>query len=193
MAGREDWIINGFQFGSEKDAKQAKSEELKIQKLEEKMDYQNPQMVLMVYKKAIENRIFKTPVGYEYLKELQKTIGKSSRLQEEVPPIPVNQVYSLRDSTAPVIEKVKASQKPQKPQKPKKEKQEFFTRKTSICWNVILVILVLVMFYISTTGSKPTILNYEKALQNRYAVWEQELEQRESEIREKERAILAEE
>ena len=31
MAGREDWIINGFQFGSEKDANQAKSEELKIQ------------------------------------------------------------------------------------------------------------------------------------------------------------------
>lgn len=190
MAGREDWIINGFQFGSEKDAQQAKSEELKIQKLEEKMDYKNPNMVLMVYKKAIENRIFKTPVGYEYLKELQKTIKKTPRLQEEVPPIPINQVYSLRDSTAPVIEKVKGTQKPKKP---KKEKQEFFTRKTSICWNIILVILVLVMFYISTTGSKPTILNYEKAIQNRYAAWEQELEQRENVIREKERAILSEE
>lgn len=190
MAGREDWIINGFQFGSEKDAKQAKGEELKIQKLEEKMDYKNPQMVLMVYKKAIENRIFKTPVGYEYLKGLQKAIEKSPRIQEEIPPIPVNQVYSLRDSTAPVVEKVKASQKPKKP---KKEKQEFFTRRTSIIWNVILVILVVVMFYISTTGSKPTVLNYEKALQNRYAQWEQELEQRESELREKERAILSEE
>ena len=189
MAGREGWIINGFQFGSEKDANQAKSEELKIQKLEEKMDYQNPQMVLMVYKKAIENRIFKTPVGYEYLKELQKAIGKNSRLQKEIPPIPVNQVYNLRDSAAPVIERVKASQQPKKP---KKEKQEFFTRKTSIIWNVILAILVLVMFYISTTGSKPTVLNYEKALQNRYAQWEQELEQRESEVREKERAILSE-
>ena len=48
------------------------------------------------------------------------------------------------------------------------------------------------MFYISTTGSKPTVLNYEKALQNRYAQWEQELEQRESELREKERAFLSE-
>ena len=189
MAGREDWIINGFQFGSEKDVNQAKSEKLKIQKLEEKMDYENPQMVLMVYKKAIENRIFKTPIGYEYLKELQKTIGKNSRLQKEIPPIPVNQVYHLRDSTAPVVEKVKASQKPKKP---KKEKQEFFTRKTSIIWNIILAILVIVMFYISTTGSKPTVLNYEKALQNRYAQWEQELEQRESELREKEKAFLSE-
>ena len=71
-----------------------------------------------------------------------------------------------------------------------KPKQEFFTRKTSILVNVILVILIGVMFYISTTGSTPTVLNYEKALQNRYATWEQELEQRESEIREKEKELL---
>ena len=77
MAGREDWTINGFQFGSEKDAKQAKSEELKIQMLEEKMDYKNPQMVMMVYKKAIDDRIFKTPVGYDYLKQLQKRLKEN--------------------------------------------------------------------------------------------------------------------
>ena len=41
------------------------------------MDYRNPQMMLMVYKKAIENRIFKTPVGYEYLKQLQTTLKQS--------------------------------------------------------------------------------------------------------------------
>lgn len=190
MTGRENWTINGFQFGSEKDAKQAKSEELKIKKLEDKMDYHNPQMVFMVYKKAIENRIFKTPVGYEYLKQLQKTLEQSPLIREEVPPIPVNQVYNLRDSTAPAVEKVKGTQKPKKP---KKEKQEFFTKKTSICFNIVLILLVGVMFFISTTGSRPTILNYEKALQNRYAAWEQELEQKEIKLREKEKAILSEE
>ena len=190
MTGREEWTIEGFQFGSEKDAKQAKGEELKIQKLEDKMDYRNPHMVFMVYQKAIENRIFKTPVGYEYLKSLQKTLKESPLIREEVPPIPVNQVYNLRDSTNPVIEKVKGTNKPKKQPK---VKQEFFTRKTSICVNVILAILVIVMFCISMTGSRPTILNYEKAIQNKYAAWEQELEQRESELREKERAMLSEE
>lgn len=190
MAEKEEWTVSGFQFGSEKDAKQAKGEELKIQKLEEKMDYHNPQMVFMVYKKAIENRIFKTPVGYEYLKQLQKTLKESPLIREEVLPIPVNQVYNLRDSTAPVIEKVKGTKKPKKPPK---VKQEFFTRKTSICMNIILVLLIGVMMFITTTGTRPNILNYEKVLQNRYAAWEQELEQRESELREKEREILSEE
>ena len=49
------------------------------------------------------------------------------------------------------------------------------------------------MFIISTTGSRPTILNYEKAIQNRYATWEQELNDRESAVREKERELMLDE
>jgi flagellar capping protein FliD len=39
-------------------------------------------------------------------------------------------------------------------------------------------------------GSTPNILNYEKALQNRYAEWNQELSDREEAIREKEKELL---
>lgn len=190
MADRKEWIVSGFQFGSQKDAVQAKGEELKIQKLEEKMDYRNPHMVYMVYHKAIENRIFKTPVGYEYLRKLQKYLQDNPLIREPVQDIPVYSVYNMRDSTAPAVEKIKAGPKPKK-KEPKKQK-EFFTRTTSICLNVILAVLVIVMFYISTTGSKPTVLNYEKAIQNRYASWEQELTQREEAVREKERELMIE-
>ena len=33
MADKEEWIVDGYQFGSAKDATQAKAELLKIQKL----------------------------------------------------------------------------------------------------------------------------------------------------------------
>lgn len=190
MADKEEWIVDGYQFGSAKDATQAKAELLKIQKLEDKMDYRNPHMVYMVYHKAIENRIFKTPIGYEYLRKLQKHLKENPLIREPVQDVPVNNVYSLRDSTNPAVEKVRASAKP-KP-KPKKNK-EFFSRTTSICLNIVLSILVIVMFVISTTGSRPTILNYEKALQNRYASWEQELNDRENAVREKERQLMLDE
>lgn len=187
MAQREDWIVDGYEFGSAKDAAQAKAELLKIQKLEDKMDYRNPHMVYAVYHKAIENRIFKTPIGYDYLRKLQKHLRENPLIREPVQDIPVNNVYSLRDSTNPAVEKVRASAKP-KP-KPEKKKKEFFSRSTSILVNIVLAILVAVMFYISTTGDRPTILNYERALQNRYASWEQELNDRESAVREKERQL----
>ena len=51
---------------------------------------------------------------------------------------------------------------------------------------LLLAIAVLFMFYVALSSDKPNILNYEKALQNKYASWEQDLTQREHVVREKE-------
>ncbi|MDE7478161.1 MAG: hypothetical protein K2M91_09465 [Lachnospiraceae bacterium] len=186
MADKTDWVVNGFQFGTLKDAELAQSEKQRIERLEEKLDYQNYEMVSAVYKKAINNRVFKTPVGYDFLKRLQGILQDNPLQDEEVANIPVYGVYSMRESANPTIEKIQASRKPVKP----KPKQEFFSRKTSILVNIGLLALVIVMFVISTTGSKPTVLNYEKVLQNRYAEWEQQLSDREQVVREKEKELL---
>ena len=187
MAGRSDWIIEGFQFGTEADANQARSEKERIEKIEEKIDYNNPQMVSVVYKKAIDNRTFKTPVGYWFLKKL-KNILEDNELDEEIPNIPVYGVYSLRERANYVSEKVKPSEKRQRTLLEKTQAE----KKISIGINIALVILVVAMFYISYTGSNPTIINYENAIQNKYSKWEQELSQRESLVREKEKDLLEE-
>ena len=187
MAGRTDWVVEGFQFGTEIDANQAKNEKERIDKLEEKMDYDNPQMISAVYKKAIDNRTFKTPVGYVFLKRLQNIL-MDNELGEEVPNIPVYGVYSMRERASQVSERVKPSEKKQKTLLEKMQTQ----KRLSIGINVALVVLIIAMFYISFTGTNPTILNYENALQNKYSQWEQELIQRESVIREKERELLEE-
>lgn len=186
MADKTDWVVNGFQFGTLRDAELAQNEQLRIERLEEKLDYQNYEMVNAVYKKAINNRVFRTPVGYDFLKRLQGILQADPLPDEEVANIPVYGVYSMRESANPAIEKIQASRKPVKV----KQKQEFFSRKTSILVNIGLLILVIVMFVISTTGSKPTVLNYEKVLQNRYAEWERQLSDREQVIREKEKELL---
>jgi hypothetical protein len=46
------------------------------------------------------------------------------------------------------------------------------------------------MFYISFTSSNPNVLNYERAVQNKYSQWEQELSDREAVIRDKEKELL---
>lgn len=184
MADKTDWVVEGFRFATEADASLAKNEQLRIERLESKLDYDNPQLVYAVYKKAIENRVFKTPVGYDFLKRLQNELKEDPTMTEEIDDIPVYGVYSLRESANPTVEKVKASTKRVKP------KQETFSKRTLIIVNIGLVILVILMFFISTTGSNPTVLNYEKALQNRYSEWEEELTEREQIIREKEKELL---
>ena len=56
----------------------------------------------------------------------------------------------------------------------------------SLLVNIILAILVLAMFGITLKSDNPNILNYRKAIINEYAAWEQELTEREEQIRQKE-------
>ena len=187
MADKTEWVVDGFQFGTQQDAELAQNEWLRIERLEEKLDYQNYEMVEAVYKKALNNRVFKTPVGYDFLKRLQRILQENPLPGEEIANIPVYGVYSMRESASQTVERIQASRKPAKKEKPK---QEFFSRKTSILINIGLLALVIVMFVISTTSSNPTVLNYESVLQNRYSEWEQQLSDREQVIREKERELL---
>lgn len=187
MAEKADWVVDGFQFGTQQDAELAQTELLRIERLEEKLDYQNYEMVRAVYKKALNNRVFKTPVGYDFLKKLRGILQEDPMQDEEIDNIPVYGVYSMRESASQTMERIQASRRPVKKEMPK---QEFFSRKTSILVNIGLLALVIVMFVISTTSSKPTVLNYERVLQNRYAEWEQQLSEREQVIREKERELL---
>ena len=47
-------------------------EDMKIEYLEARIDYSRPEVILQIYENAIQERIFKTPVGLFYLKLLGK-------------------------------------------------------------------------------------------------------------------------
>lgn len=176
-------IVGGYCFGTAQDAEMARQEEKKIEYLESHMDYGKTENILLVYKKAIESRIFNTPIGWEYLKKIQNELNRRDDLKEEVPPIGLYTVFAHR--VADEI-KVPASRIPQK-----KEKRD--ARKgmiASVIINVMLAAAVAAMFYIALTSDNPNILNYENNLQNKYAQWEQELTERENTVREKERNLM---
>lgn len=189
MADKTDWVVDGFQFGTDNDARLAKNEQIRIRNLEAKLDYNNTNMVYAVYKKAIENRVFKTPVGYDFLKKLQCCLNNATGFDGDIYDIPVQGVYSFRESTAPAVERVKASAKKKK-ERPKRDK-EFFTKRILLCANAVLAALVVLLFLIAYKGSSnPNVLNYEKAVKDRYAYWEQQLTEREQAVREKERELM---
>ena len=79
-----------------------------------------------------------------------------------------------------------------KPKQPEKVKERYvnidYKNRYRIMRGIAVVLLVCVaaMFAISATVGSPTILNYEQELINRYAEWEQELNEREAWITERE-------
>lgn len=180
--GDKTQTVGGYVFYTEKDAQLARAEEHKIKYLEERIDYNMPDSIKYIYEKAIQERIFKTPVGLQYLKHLQDFLLEQPGIEtESVPAIPLYVTFDseLRGQTSPARQRVKsAGQNDQD-----KRKSAFIV---SVFSNVLLAIAICAMFYISLKSDQPNIFNYERALLDKYASWQQELTEREQAVRDKE-------
>jgi len=67
----EEFIVGGYRFATIADAETARMEEKKVDNLERNLDYRQPQNMLLVYNKALDNRVFLTPIGFAYLQKMQ--------------------------------------------------------------------------------------------------------------------------
>lgn len=174
-------IVSGFAFYSEKDAALAEQERQKIAYLDKRIDRTDLESVLAIYKKALEDRVFRTPVGLEYLRELQGELKeRQDELGEEIPPIPLwTNFADIREKTAPARRRIRPN--------PKEDKNTTF--RLSLIMNIVMIVAIIAMFVITLNSDQPNILNYERNLQDKYATWEQELTQREQTVREKEREL----
>lgn len=184
MNFRQDNVVEGFSFFTERDAALAVQEQKKIEYLETRVNYHNPTSILNIYQKAIKEHIFKTPVGLQYLRHLQEYLqGRTEIDADSIPPIPLYKNYDgeFREKSSPARSRIVPA-----------KKKKSIALPMSVMLNVVLVIAVIAMFVITLTSDQPNVLNYERALTNRYASWEQELTEREQAVREKERELKLE-
>lgn len=182
----QPYNVDGYNFYTEKDVKLAELEHKKIEYLKEKMDYSDPYSILKVYDRAVSERIFKTPIGIDFLREIQIFLTECPEIpNENITAIPLLAVYDneVREHSSPARKHVKPSSK-KSYKDPKKQ-----ALLISVMINIVLFIAVLAMFVITLNSDQPNILNYEKAITNKYASWEQQLTEREKVIREKEREL----
>ena len=73
--------------------------------------------------------------------------------------------------------------------KKKEEAKKADKYKISVIINILLGIGILIMFWVATASDVPNILNYKRALEDKYATWEAELDERESVVRQKEKEL----
>lgn len=172
----------GFSFYTEKDGKLAEAEQRKIEYLEARIDYTRPESILHVYDKTIQEQLFKTPIGLLYLKKLQDFLLKQPTIDPaRVKAIPLYETYTDPRASSDVDKPT-----PKAVRKQEREKARF---QISVVLNILLALAICAMFVISFVSDHPNIYNYERALQDRYASWEQDLTAREQAVRDKEREL----
>ena len=171
----------GYEFACLDDAILAQSEIKKINYLKEHLDQGDAHTVKALYDKAIDEKFFKTPVGIGFLTEMREyLIDTLDYAEDEVRAIPL---YMFYDTTAAKNTETKADKKPEK----KKERVGLLF--LSVVFNIALLIGVGIMFWIAMNTNHPNILNYEAAITNRYAAWDQELTERERAVKQAEREL----
>lgn len=178
-----NFIVEGFEFLSEIDAQKAAMDQSKIKLLKARANAVRPNDIKAVYEKAIENKIFKTPVGWIYLSMLREKLLESGFTNEDIIPIPIP-VTMTRHSA---IENLSVKQRI-KPE-PKDKGRLSFGQVFSVILNVVLFILVILMFVVAFTSENDNILNYKRNVTNKYASWEEDLKQREKNVREAEKKL----
>ncbi len=177
----EDAVIDGFYFADRDMREEARKEAEGVRYMRARVDLQQPERVLQIYRKVVNQGMFRTQAGYAYLRELQEYLKASPGISEEdVPPVPVRPALP-REAARPAEE-------PREAPRPDDVRTRRALR-VSLLANFVAVAAIIVMFAIAMSSSNPTVLNYEKALVDRYSTWQQELEEREAAVREKERAL----
>ncbi|MCR5671061.1 MAG: hypothetical protein K6G10_08655 [Butyrivibrio sp.] len=176
-----NFIIGGYEFLTESDAQKASMDISKIRVLESRTANCKPSDLKAVYEKAIENRIFKTPIGWEYLRGLRKRLIDAGYNEEDLLPIPLGISVSRRSA----LEGLTVAQRI----KPEKKGNPEFKRVFPIVLSAVLFLMVIFMFVVALIGENDNILNYKRNITNRYAGWEQDLTERERAVRAAEKRL----
>lgn len=178
---KEQYTVNGFLFGDKADVEIANQELSAMQFIEKKIEGKSAETILAVYQAALEKKMFRTPVGYSYLRELQKRILRGGIDKDRIPPISLYQVFN---------DAYKITERPKRITSIKKEKNpDRKLMRISIWANIIMIVVIIMLFVITVTGENANVVNYRNAITNEFAAWEEELNDREQAVREKEREL----
>ena len=167
--------VDGYVFENMQDYEDALKEKEGIKYLNRQIDLNDSAKTYAVYKEILDKKIFRTPVGIQYMNRLRQSLIQSG--MSDVPCIPVSRV----------TEKKAGDRELKKLSEKYKKKKEHL--RTSLIFNIVLAIMIVSMFIISATSNNPTIINYREKIEDRYSQWDTQLKDKEKELREREKAI----
>ena len=251
MADKE-YVLDGIKFLSESEYRDAKKEYEGIRYIMQKNDMSDGQVVLSLYNRFVQKRVFRTPIGHRFLKEMQEKLLRSPDIDKsQVLKLPVYElgedarengntakaeqttkaaaavktenagsrssegrsgegksspdrsspdrssrnksVRSASDASARRSVQRTAFEERQADRRKLSVREEKLRNKYkfSVFLNWVLVLMIAAMAYITLKSDHVNILNYEIKLLDKYSVWADELQLKESRLTEWENELKA--
>lgn len=174
--------VDGYLFEDDETRKEAQNEVEGVEYLRKRTNFSNPQNVLNIYHTVIEKKLFKTPIGYEFLRELQDFLYSSEAIDDNViEPIPVFVKKTKRQKIKFKFPQVKHVVDKTSP---------YYGRFINmIVINVILILFLIMFIVISNNSKNLNIINYKARIDAEYMDKEDNLAKWEADLTKREKAI----
>lgn len=179
----EKQIIDGYSFASSRDVKMAIKEKNAIEKIKDSINIQNTESVYETYNKLVAKCYFVTPVGMSFLHDMRDYL-KQFYKEEELKPI------TVVDKSPKVEEDIKLELNYRQLEKLKQENSRLNRIKQKLVISVVAMAIIIVgMLFIVITNENLGYFNAEEKILNKYASWQERLENWEEELIRREDAL----
>lgn len=191
---KQEYQLDGFLFQNKEDYDRAVKEKETITYLKANSNSDDMKALLRIYNRSIEKESFRTVIGMEYMNDIRKRLVASGLVSKEaLAPIPVQRsTVFLRDRGE---DGGRNGANLERQLKRYKEAYESASAGKTIK-NMAIVILILVIFAMMfiTYRTKYSVFtyftNYKEKMRNEvideYENWQEQLEQKEEELKERE-------
>ena len=183
----EKYIVDGYQFTNQKDYDDAKNEKKGIKYLTAQIDWNDSNRVRQLYCDLCEQKIFRTPIGIDFMKKMRANLTKSAEGDKPLPYVCVPSVNAEEYEKAVKIETKKREDSIKEMNRANSKLRGKL--KTAVFFNILLIVVIIFMFILANTSSNPNIINYERKIQDKYAKWAEELKDKENELRAREKDL----
>lgn len=184
--GKNKFIIDGYVFETSKDYENALKEKEAIEYMKKKSDLRNPQVVYKIYNQLIDKGTFKTVIGYEFLREIQKYSIENGMVTKD-------RVRNITIKKQDIIKKVAPENPSEEAKKAAEYKEKYELEKAGkTSYRIVigvLVAVIAVMLFITYRTPYSIFTNYENKIINKYEHWEKDLSDREQKIEEQEKNL----
>jgi hypothetical protein len=182
--------IGGYIFNDEESAKKAAKELKTVEYILGQIKEADEKTVLQIYHKLLKQRLFSTEIGLGFLSQLRQNLIASGVFTEaEVDQVSIEEpAQEKEEEPKKPVAKASTSKKKEVADSDQVKKLKIINS-ILVVISVTLLLCVIGMFYISSTINSPTILNYEETITDEYSTWKQELEEKEAELKAREKAL----
>lgn len=188
--------VGNYEFETEAQADVAQKELEGIRYIRNQTNMDDPDIVLQLYNSLILKEVFVTPVGFDFLRQLQEYLSTIPYIKnEDILPIPVYRPDFVEEDDP----KRELEIKKEAARRNRRETREFRARKkrrnrdyhgaylVSTFFAVVFALVIAGMFAITYfSDDNVNIMNYENAIIDKYEDWQKSLDEREKQLDERE-------